>query len=78
MKKMYSRGMNEIGSDHKRSDIDLQQEVRVKVLRDSYKEKSMLSTGFNVQVNYLGKYKAGKRQEAMSMRRFMRLMVYVT
>ena len=47
--------MNNIVSDHRRSDTDLEQEVEVGS-RDSYKEEEViLSTGFNVQVNYLGK-----------------------
>ena len=74
---MYSRGMNEIGSDHRRSDIDLQQEVEAGS-RDSYKEEEvMLSTGFNVQVNYLGK-QGRKGQSNEHEQRCMDLMVYVT
>ena len=74
---MYSRVMNEIVSDHRRSDINLEQEVEVGS-RDSYKEEEViLSTGFNVQVNYLGKQgRKGKRNEREQ--RCMDLMVSVT
>lgn len=74
---MYSRGMNDIVSDHRRSDIDLEQEVEVGS-RDSYKEEEViLSTGFNIQVNYLGKQgRKGQRNEHEQ--RCIDLMVYVT
>lgn len=69
--------MNEIVSDHRRSDIDLEQEVEVGS-KDSYKEKEVIvSTGFNVQVNCLGKQgRKGKRNEREH--RCMDLMVSVT
>ena len=74
---MYSRGMNDIVSDHRRSDIDLEQDVEVGS-RDSYKEEEViLSTGFNIQVNYLGKQgRKGQRNEHEQ--RCIDLMVYVT
>ena len=74
---MYSGGMNNIVSDHRRSDTDLEQEVEVGS-RDSYKEEEViLSTGFNVQVNYLGKQgRKGRRNECEQ--RCIDLMVYVT
>lgn len=74
---MYSRVMNEIVSDHRRSDIDLEQEVEVGS-KDSYKEEEVIvSTGFNIQVNCLGKQgRKGKRNEREH--RCMDLMVSVT
>lgn len=69
--------MNDIVSDHRRSDIDLEQDVEVGS-RDSYKEEEViLSTGFNIQVNYLGKQgRKGQRNEHEQ--RCIDLMVYVT
>jgi hypothetical protein len=69
--------MNDIVSDHRRSDIDLEQEVEVGS-RGSYKEEEViLSTGFNIQVNYLGKQgRKGQRNEHEQ--RCIDLMVYVT
>lgn len=55
--------MNEVVSEHRRSDTDLEHEVGVRS-RDSYTEEVILSTGFNVQGNYLGKQgRKGQRKE---------------
>ena len=67
--------MNEVVSEHRRSDIDLEHEVGVRS-RDSYTEEVILSTGFNVQGNYLGKQgRKGQRKEHEQ--RCIGLMVYV-